>query len=81
MNGWEDSGSRRSKCMAERARCLFGGKVEMFIQQCIVKEMTMSFSMSLKTKRLVSDESAEDKDERLTYPSSQAQPRMRAPSA
>ena len=53
---------------AERACYLFGGRVDMFIQQCIVKEMTTSFSMSLITKRLIPDDSAEDKDERLTYP-------------
>lgn len=43
MNGWEDSGSRR----AARACCPFGGKVNMFIQQCIAREMTTSFSLSI----------------------------------
>jgi len=51
----------------------------MFIQQHTVKEMTTSFSMSLITKRLISDDSAEDKDERLTYPSNQAHSQTQAP--
>ena len=66
---------------AERACYLFGGRVGMFIQQSIVNEMTTSFSMSLITKRLISDDSAEDEDERLTDPSNQAHSPAQAPPA